>query len=99
MLKLQRQKTNIQCASLNVFLETDKSDGLLNHFGQAFTTYDHDQDAYFDNCAVLRGGGWWYQNCGYTNLNGIFAKPGILPIGKFAHDGMFYHSFTNNFNF
>ncbi|XP_060551153.1 uncharacterized protein LOC132712741 [Ruditapes philippinarum] len=83
---------------MNIGVSTpDESEGLPNHVGQAFTTYDHDQDAYSKNCAVLRDGGWWYKNCGYTNLNGNYAKPGILSVGKFAHDGMFYHSFTNNF--
>jgi hypothetical protein len=77
----------------NVFLETDESEGLPNHVGQAFTTYDNDQDIYLDNCAVLRLNGWWYKNCGHANLNGKYAKPGILSIGKFAHDGIFYYSF------
>ena len=47
------------------------------HNGMMFTTYDRDNDpltytdnAYNDNCAVLYGGGFWYNKCAKCHVNG-----------------------------
>ena len=39
------------------------------HNGQQFSTYDNDQDS-GGNCAYSHQGGWWYNTCYRTNLNG-----------------------------
>ena len=39
--------------------------------GMMFSTVDNDNDIYGFNCAQMRVGGWWYQQCGNTNLNGV----------------------------
>ena len=45
-------------------------DSLSHHNNCSFSTYDHDQDEWGGNCAVIRHGGWWYKKCCYSNLNG-----------------------------
>lgn len=50
--------------------------GLIYNNGHDFTTYDNDVDAWpTGNCARLNKAGWWYNDCGYANLNGEYGNP------------------------
>lgn len=40
--------------------------------GMRFSTYDRDQDASSLNCAMVYSGAFWYNNCHYTNPNGLY---------------------------
>jgi hypothetical protein len=56
--------------------EGEGGDSLTYHNGQAFSTYDKDQDLSTLNCAESFKGAWWYDDCHYSNLNGInYAVP------------------------
>ncbi|XP_033646895.1 ficolin-2-like [Asterias rubens] len=48
-------------------------DALEYHNGMMFSTKDKDNDPWSSvHCAVTRKGGWWYNHCYETNLNGMY---------------------------
>ncbi|XP_005188406.1 ficolin-1-B [Musca domestica] len=50
-------------------------DSLGYHKGAQFSTLDRDNDAHASlHCAEKFGGGWWYQACHESNLNGHYVK-------------------------
>ncbi|XP_060073894.1 microfibril-associated glycoprotein 4-like [Ylistrum balloti] len=55
-------------------------DSLNYHNDMKFTTEDRDNDKWFLNCAAKDGAGWWYKNCGYSSLNGLYIRDGNKTI-------------------
>ncbi|XP_077980610.1 fibrinogen-like protein A [Glandiceps talaboti] len=56
-------------------------DSLSFHNGMAFTTKDQDNDAHSGCCTCISGyGGWWYNNCLHSNLNGMYLQNGGYSI-------------------
>lgn len=51
---------------------TDSGTGLSEQNGHEFSTEDRDHDACYCNCANSVGGGWWFRNCAYANLNAFY---------------------------
>ncbi|KAK3764245.1 hypothetical protein RRG08_023710 [Elysia crispata] len=43
---------------------------LSYHNNCAFTTFDRDNDPKEENCAARHRGGWWFNQCDTSNLNG-----------------------------
>uniref|UniRef100_A0A8W8LKS0 Fibrinogen C-terminal domain-containing protein n=1 Tax=Magallana gigas TaxID=29159 RepID=A0A8W8LKS0_MAGGI len=62
--------------SVNQFINSSKflsiEDSFSYHNGMAFSTADNDNDRYSKNCAQMYGGGWWYNSCHQSNLNGKY---------------------------
>ncbi|XP_069020759.1 angiopoietin-related protein 3-like [Embiotoca jacksoni] len=56
-------------------------DLMSNHTGMMFSTKDRDHDRQPDyNCAHQQTGGWWFNACGDTNLNGKYFH--VRPKGR-----------------
>ncbi|KAJ8279069.1 hypothetical protein COCON_G00061350 [Conger conger] len=56
----------------------DLTDAMTNQTGMKFSTKDRDNDNHREiNCAESYTGGWWFNACGETNLNGnyIWVRP------------------------
>ncbi|XP_077377826.1 angiopoietin-related protein 3-like [Festucalex cinctus] len=54
-------------------LSGDLADPMKNHTGMMFSTKDRNNDKNRDpNCARNYTGGWWFNSCGDTNLNGRY---------------------------
>ncbi|XP_073247985.1 fibrinogen C domain-containing protein 1-like [Porites lutea] len=61
-------------------------DSLDAHRAMLFSTKDRDSDRNSGNCALSYKGGWWYNSCHSSNLNGLYLN------GKDDSKGMsWYH--------
>ena len=58
---------------IHVVLLRFSGDALKLLRKQSFSTKDTDNDNHdTNNCAKSLGGGWWYNKCGPSNLNGNY---------------------------
>ena len=64
--------------------------GTVNINGMAFSTHDRDNDLSGGNCAQGFNGGWWYNSCLRSQLNGIYHHD-TTPRGG---EGVFWRTFT-----
>ncbi|XP_071431775.1 angiopoietin-related protein 7 isoform X1 [Pithys albifrons albifrons] len=55
---------------------TTGRDSLRYHNNTAFSTKDKDNDKCVDDCAQFRKGGYWYNCCTDSNLNGVYYRKG-----------------------
>ena len=69
-----------------IFLGT-AGDSLRIHRAQAFSTKDRDNDKWSKNCALSYKGGWWYNACHHSNLNGLYLN------GQNSAEGMVWGTF------
>uniref|UniRef100_A0A1B8Y715 Fibrinogen C-terminal domain-containing protein n=1 Tax=Xenopus tropicalis TaxID=8364 RepID=A0A1B8Y715_XENTR len=64
--------------SLGSFTGGDAGDSLSGHRNKGFTTKDRDNDSHPTiNCSDDFQGGWWYDSCILSSLNGLYL-PGDL---------------------
>ncbi|PVD18277.1 hypothetical protein C0Q70_20826 [Pomacea canaliculata] len=60
----------------DTFQGEDAGNSLLIHKGHEFATQDHGSNAH---CAVTYHGGWWFNDCLRSNLNGIYRPNATTP--------------------
>ncbi|KAI8035921.1 hypothetical protein M5D96_011352 [Drosophila gunungcola] len=71
-------------------------DSLRSHRKMKFSTYDRDNDLEFNrNCAFYYLGGWWYNACLDSNLNGQYMPGGKYEEKLFAR-GMCWRSWRGH---
>ena len=58
----------------------DAGDSLQRSFGHKFSTFDRDQDASGNHCAVWHHGAGWYSLCGFFNLNGLYQPADTVGV-------------------
>ena len=44
------------------------------HSGSVFSARDRDPNNLLISCAVSYRGAWWYRDCHYANLNGLYGS-------------------------
>ena len=60
-------------------------DAIAWHNGQQFSTYDSDNDGHRNAiCAFVYQGGWWYNACYRSNLNGPHTLPSTPGVHQHA---------------
>ncbi|XP_059160751.1 fibroleukin-like [Physella acuta] len=94
-------KVDNEAASYKIYLSSFSGNvqnnyGLSYHDGMKFSTFDTDNDLRSDlNCAQVGRGGWWYRDCKYVYLNGVWrttdAGTGII-WNELSSDGPFVDS-------
>ncbi|XP_028285452.1 angiopoietin-4 [Parambassis ranga] len=88
MLTNERQRYRLY---LRGYSGTAGQQSSLATHGIAFSTLDQDNDnCDHCKCAMMLTGGWWFDACGFSNLNGIYYSVGH-NIRK--HNGIKWHHF------
>ncbi|XP_026137124.1 microfibril-associated glycoprotein 4-like [Carassius auratus] len=78
------------------FVNGGAGDSLNYHNGMKFSTYDKDQDNHSTiNCAKDYGGGFWYNNCYYTNPTGYYLWEKESTV---VSNGATWYNWKNNLN-
>ena len=63
---------------------------ISEHNDMPFSTKDRDNDRYGGSCATRYQGAWWYKDCHYSNLNGLYLS------GQDSPSGVVWYHFLNN---
>lgn len=71
--KLGDKSDKYTLKSLGTF-SGNAGDSLSRNVGSKFSTHDMDNDKSGSHCAQLYAGGWWYDDCHLSNLNGQYMK-------------------------
>ncbi|XP_060651534.1 angiopoietin-related protein 1-like [Drosophila nasuta] len=79
--KVDNNETDYTLSSLGQY-SSDKDDqfwggdNLRWHEGMKFSTFDNENDLWNKECAKIHKGGWWFNRCTASNLNGLYSEMG-----------------------
>lgn len=68
---------------LGNFISGNAGDSMTYHNGMQFSTLDQDNDPDTRHCAQDYKGAWWYNQCHFSNLNGLYlpGNHGTYAVG------------------
>ena len=73
----------------------DGKEDLSYHKDMYFTTFDRDNDNHGSlQCAIHVHGAWWYKNCGYSNLNGLWGEDSDKGVRWYTGTHVLHPYFT-----
>nr|XP_004542448.1 angiopoietin-related protein 4 [Maylandia zebra] len=94
----QETKYSLQIQKGGTFSDLESSLATDTASGLPFSTHDQDNDQKSDtNCAKHLSGGWWFSNCGRSNLNGRYFQS---PPPKQRHQrkqGIFWKTWRGRY--
>ncbi|XP_028284390.1 angiopoietin-related protein 4 [Parambassis ranga] len=94
----EETKYSLQIQEAGTFSTLESSLGTDATSGLPFSTQDQDNDQKTDtNCAKHLSGGWWFSNCGRSNLNGRYFQS---PPPKQRHQrkqGIFWKTWRGRY--
>ncbi|XP_005920721.1 angiopoietin-related protein 4 [Haplochromis burtoni] len=94
----QETKYSLQIQKGGIFSDLESSLATDTASGLPFSTHDQDNDQKSDtNCAKHLSGGWWFSNCGRSNLNGRYFQS---PPPKQRHQrkqGIFWKTWRGRY--
>lgn len=94
----EETKYSLQIQKADAFSTLESSLGTDATSGLPFSTRDQDNDQKTDtNCAKHLSGGWWFSNCGRSNLNGRYFQS---PPPKQRHQrkqGIFWKTWRGRY--
>ncbi|KAK7116538.1 hypothetical protein V1264_002202 [Littorina saxatilis] len=70
----------------------DAGDSLSYHDNMAFSTEDVDNDLHTRHCAAENQGGWWFNHCFSSNLNGVFHRAWYSQASSNYADGVVWYT-------
>ncbi|XP_046574352.1 angiopoietin-related protein 7-like [Haliotis rubra] len=74
----------------------DAGDSLNLHDNMAFSTEDVDNDLHARHCAAENKGGWWFNSCYSSNLNGVFHTAWYSQSRSKYADGVVWYTWKGS---
>ncbi|CAL1540611.1 unnamed protein product [Lymnaea stagnalis] len=74
----------------------DAGDSLIYHDKMAFSTEDMDNDLHERHCAAENKGGWWYNSCFYSQLNGLYHTAWYSQSQSHYSDGIVWYTLKDS---
>lgn len=74
----------------------DAGDSLGYHDSMAFSTEDVDNDLHTRHCAAENQGGWWFNSCFSSNLNGVYHRGWYSKASSSYSDGVVWFTLKNS---